>query len=119
MPAVPLIAIRTLHKDARVAETLGKHLAANIIQSHPLADVAPRLFHHLVPVHVGQQAQAEALRIRGVREPVHRDRGLGRVKGLPHSRIQLVVTDGAPERRFVVHHGLGHPLRTRRKSRGT
>lgn len=60
MPAVPLVAVGALHEDARVAETLGKHLAADVVQPDALADVAARLLDHLVAVHVRQQPEAES-----------------------------------------------------------
>jgi len=105
MPAVSLVAIRALYKDGRVAQAFGEHLAANIVQPHALANVTARLLDDLVAIHIGQQAEAEALRIGRIGEAVHRDRGLRGVKGFADARVQLVVGDGTPEGRLVVHHG--------------
>lgn len=60
MPAVPLVAVGALHEDARVAETLGEHLAADVVQPDALTDMAARLLDHLVAVHVRQQPEAES-----------------------------------------------------------
>lgn len=67
-----------------------------------LTDVPPRELHGRVPVDVGEQAEAEALRVGGVGEAVHRHGGLRGVEGLPHALVQLVVGDGAPEGRLAV-----------------
>ena len=69
-------------------------------------DVATRELHRGVAVDVGQQAQAEALRVGRVGEAVHRQRGLRGVEGLAHALVQLVVGDGAPEGRLAVRHRL-------------
>ena len=114
MPAVALVTIRRLDEDGRVAEALGKHLAANVVQSDAFADVPARLLDDRVAVHVREQAEAEALRVARVREAVHGDGRLGRVERLADARVQLVVADRAPERRLAVHHRLGVEWRTRR-----
>lgn len=119
VPAISLVAIRTLHKDTRVAETFGKHFPAYVVQSNALSDVSPRLLHHLISVDVREKPQAEPFRIRGIREPVHSYRRLRRVKSLSDTCIQLVVADRAPESRFMVHHRLRDPLWTRGESGGT
>lgn len=62
-----------------------------------LTDVPPRELHSRVPVDVGEQPQAEALRIGGVGEAVH---GHGRLRGVecfPNALVQFIVGDGAPE----------------------
>ena len=68
--------------------------------------MAPGLFHHGVPVDVGQEAQTEPVPLAGVSEPVHGDAGLAGVEGLPDPGVELVVGDGAPEGGLAVHHGL-------------
>ena len=57
-------------------------------------------------VDVGEEPQTEALGVGGVGEAVHRQRGLGGVEGLAHTRVQLVVGDGAPEVGLLVRHRL-------------
>lgn len=69
-------------------------------------DVSARQLHRRVAVDVGQQAQAETLRVGGVREAVHRQRRLRGVEGLADPLVQLVVGDGAPEGRLAVRHRL-------------
>ena len=68
--------------------------------------VSARHLHGGVAVDVGQQAQAEALRVGRVGEAVHRQRGLRGVEGLAHALVQLVVGDGAPEGGLRVGHRL-------------
>lgn len=55
-----------------------------------------------VSVNVGEQPQAEALRVGGVREAVDGQRGLGGVEGLSHPLVQFVVGYGAPERWLTI-----------------
>lgn len=114
VPAVALVAVGRLDEDGRVAEALGEHLAADVVEPDALADVAARLLDDRVAVHVREQAEAEALRVARVREPVHGDGRLRRVERLADARVQLVVADGAPERRLAVHHRLGVDRRARR-----
>lgn len=57
----------------------------------------PCELHSRVPVDIGEQPQAEALRVGGVGEAVHGHGGLGGVEGLPDALVQLVVGNGAPE----------------------
>lgn len=64
--------------------------------------VSPGHFHRGVPVDIAEQPQTEALRVGRVGEAVHRQGRLRGVERLPHPLIQLVVGDGAPERRFAV-----------------
>lgn len=64
--------------------------------------MSPGHFNRGVPVDVAEQPQTEALRVGGVGEAIHRQRGLRGVEGLPHPLVQLVVGDGAPEGRFAV-----------------
>jgi len=52
MPAIALVAVRALDKDGGVAQTLGKHLSANIVKADTFADVATGLLHYWIPVHV-------------------------------------------------------------------
>jgi len=87
MPAVTLIAVRTLHKDTRIGQTLDEHFAADVIQSDTLADMSPGLLDHRVAIHIGQQAKAEALRITWIGETIHGYTRLRRVKCLAHSRV--------------------------------
>lgn len=87
MPAVTLIAVRTLYEDTRIRQTLGEHLAADIIQSDTLADVSPGLLDHRVTIHIGQQAEAEALRVAWIGETIHSYTRLRRMKRLAHSRV--------------------------------
>lgn len=59
-----------------------------------------------VAVHIGQQAQTEALRVGRVCESIYCEGGLGGVEGLSYTLVQLVVRDGAPEGRLTVRHRL-------------
>lgn len=103
MPAVALIAVRTLHEYARIAQALGEHFATNVVQANSFADVPARLLDHLVAIDVREEAQAEALRIRWIGEAVHCDGWLRRVERLADACVQLVVANRAPERRLVIH----------------
>lgn len=71
-----------------------------------VTDVPPRELHGRVPVDVGQQTQAEALRVGGVSESIHGHGGLGGVEGLSHPLVELVVGYGAPKGWLAVGHGL-------------
>ena len=59
MPAVSLVAVRRLDEDGGLGEALREDLAADVVESHALADVPPGLLHHRVAVHVREEAQAE------------------------------------------------------------
>lgn len=83
----------------------------SLISHHQQAPAEPTYMppghlHGSVPVHVGQQAQAETLRVGGIRESVDCQRGLRSVEGLPHTLVQLVVGYRAPEGRLRVGHRL-------------
>lgn len=104
MPTVAWITVRTLHKDAGVAETFGKHLAADVVQADTFADVPSRLFHYLVSVHVRQEAEAEAFGVWGIGETIDGDWRLWSVESFTNAKIQLVVTYRAPERWVLIHH---------------
>lgn len=71
-----------------------------------VTDVPPGQLHGRVPVDVGQQAQAEALRVGGVSEAIHGHGGLRGVESLAHPLVELVVGYGAPEGRLAVSHRL-------------
>lgn len=71
-----------------------------------VTDVPPGQLHGRVPVDVGQQAQAETLRVGGVSEAIHGHGGLRGVESLPHPLVELVVGYGAPEGRLAVSHRL-------------
>lgn len=66
----------------------------------------PREFHSRIPVDIGEQPQAEALRVGGVGEAIHCHGGLRGVECLPNALVQLVVGDGAPEGWLAVGDGL-------------
>ena len=72
----------------------------------PLTDMPPCQLHSRVPVDVGEQPQAEALRVGGVGEAIHRHGRLGGMECLPNALVELVVGDGAPEGRLAVGDGL-------------
>jgi len=107
VPAVALVAVGRLHKYGWLWLALCKHLPSNIVKTHTLSYVAPRLFHHCVPVDVGEQSQAKPVPLAGVREPVDSYARLGRVERLPHPGVELVIRNGAPKGRLAVHHRLG------------
>lgn len=71
-----------------------------------LTNVPPCELHGGIPVDVGEQPEAEALRVGGVGEAVHRHGGLRGVECLPDTLVQLVVGDGAPEGWLAVGDGL-------------
>lgn len=73
MPAITLVAVRALDKDGRIAQTLGKHLSANIIEADTFADVATGLLHYRIPVHVRKESEAEANRVTRIRESINCD----------------------------------------------
>ena len=87
MPTIALVAIRALDEDGRIAEAFSEDLAANVVKSNTLADVSPGLFHHRIPIDVGEETEAEALRVARVRKTVHRNGGLRCVEGLADPRI--------------------------------
>lgn len=66
----------------------------------------PRELHGRVPVDIGEQPQAEALRVGGVGEAIHCHGRLRGVERLPDALVQLVVGDGAPEGGLAVGDGL-------------
>lgn len=109
MPAVALVAVRTLHEYRGVAQALREDLTPYIVQPDSFPDVSARLLHDFVSVHVRKQAETKSLTIARVGESVDRDRRLRGVERLPDPGVQLVVADAAPERRLVVQHrrGLG------------
>lgn len=54
MPAISLIAVRTLDKNGTVAEALGKHLPSDIIQSHA---TTCRMYHRKINVKLTKKRQ--------------------------------------------------------------
>lgn len=77
--------------------------ASSIRVSVTLADVPPGVLDGGVPVHVGQQAQAEAAPAVGrVGEPVDEHAARGGLEGLPDAAVQLVVGHRAPMLRLLV-----------------
>ena len=106
VPAVLLIAIGRLDEDGRVREAFGEHLPADVVQPDALPDVLPRLLNDIVPVDVGEDAEAEPFAAAGVGEPVDSDVVLGGVEVLPDARVHLVVGDAAPVGRLGVGDGL-------------
>lgn len=62
--------------------------------------------HGGVAINVGQQAQAEALRVGRICESIHSEGRLRGVEGLPDPLVQLIVSYGAPESRLGVGHWL-------------
>lgn len=65
-------------------------------------DVPPGELHCCVAVDIGKQAEAEALRIWGVRETIHGHWGLRSVECLSHSLVELIIGNGAPEGWFTI-----------------
>lgn len=62
--------------------------------------------HGSVAVNIGQQTQAETLRVGWIGKPVYCERGLGCMEDFPHPLVQLIVGYGAPERWLTVGHRL-------------
>ena len=71
-----------------------------------LTDVSAGHLDGLGSVDVRQESEAEALGVAGVGEAVDGEGRLGGVERLPDPRVQLVIRDTAPERRFRVRHRL-------------
>lgn len=91
VPTIPLVTVRGLYKDRAVTKAFGKHLAANVVQTHSSTYVSPGQFHRGVAVDVGEKTQAEALRVGRVCESIHRHGRLGGVKGFPDSLVKFIV----------------------------
>lgn len=87
MPAIALIAIRTLNEDTRIWETLGKNFSADVVESDALADVPPGLLDDGVAVHVWEQTKTKSLRITRICKTVHCYARLRRVERLPYSSV--------------------------------
>jgi len=87
MPAVTLIAVRALHKDARVGQTLCEHFAADIIQSDAFTDMSPSLLHYCITIHIREQTEAKTLRIARIGETIHCYTRLRCMKRFTHSRV--------------------------------
>lgn len=88
------------------------------------ADVPPGVLDGGVAVDVGEQAEAEAVAVvGGIREAVDEHAGGGRLEGLAHAVVELVVNNGAPVLGLLVGHGLhicaGNTLTGRRSERQT
>ena len=106
VPAVLLVAVGRLDKDGRVREAFREHLPADVVQSHALPYVLPRLLHHIVSVDVGEDAEAEPFAAAGIGEAVDGDVVLGGVEVLADARVHLVVGDAAPVGGLGVGDGL-------------
>lgn len=106
VPTIALVTVGGLHEDSAVAEALCEDLPSDVVQPHASPDMPPREFHSRIPVDIGEQPQAEALRVGGVGEAIHRHGGLRGVECLPNALVQLVVGDGAPEGWLAVGDGL-------------
>lgn len=91
VPAVTLVAVWALNKHRAVTQTFSEDLTSDVIQPYPTTDMSARHLHLLRPVDIGEQTEAEALRVGGVGEPVDGEGGLRRVERLSHPRVQLVV----------------------------
>ncbi len=75
--------------------------------------MSPCVLNGGVSVDVGQETQAEAVRVGGgVSETVHVYAVMPCMKSLPHSVVELVIHDGAPVLRLLVLHWL-HVCHTR------
>lgn len=75
-----------------------------------------RLFDDGVSVDVGEQAEAKPLRVGWVCESVDCYAGLAGMEGFSDARVQLVVTDAAPEGGLAVHDRLSVNGWARRQS---
>jgi len=106
VPPILLVAVRRLDEDCRVGEAFGEHLPPDVVQSHTLADVLPRLLDNIVPVDVGEDAEAEPFATARIGEAVDSDVVLRRVEVLTDARVHLVVGDAAPVGRLGVGDGL-------------
>lgn len=102
VPAIALVTVGRLDKNSAVTEALCEDLPSDVVEPHASSNVSPRQLHCCIPVDVGEQPEAEALRIGGVGEAVHSHGWLRGVERLPDTLVQLVVGDGAPEGRLAV-----------------
>lgn len=64
----------------------------------------PHIGRISTPINVSQLAQAEPILVRWRRIAVDDQRWPRRQKRLAHPLVQLIVGDGAPERRLIVFH---------------
>lgn len=70
VPPVAWITVGALNENARVAETFGKHFAADVVQPNAFSNMSSRLLHDFVAIHVRQQSEAEALGVRWISEAI-------------------------------------------------
>ena len=103
-----VVAVDTLDEDAAVRHALGKTLTTDIVQEHTFPNVSSGVFNGGVSVHVGEEAEGEAVCTGAwLRVAVNDDLGVRGMEHLPHAVVQLIVGDGAPVLWLVVMH-LGH-----------
>lgn len=60
MPSIALITVGALNKDGGFGEAFGKHLTADVVQSHPLANMTAGILDYFVAVHIGKETQAKS-----------------------------------------------------------
>lgn len=97
MEAVPMVAVTALDKDTAVTETLCIDLTSNIVQMDTFSDVSPCILYGGIAVDVREETQAEAVMVIGwIRETIHDDAGRSSMEGLPHSVVELIVSNGTP-----------------------
>lgn len=73
MPTITLVTIGGLNENGRVAQALGKHFAADVVEPDSFADVTSRLFDDGIAVDIRQQTEAKALRVARICEAVNGD----------------------------------------------
>ena len=101
--AVGVVAVDTLDEDAAVRHALSKTLSTDVIQEHAFPDVSSGVLNGGVTVHVGEEAEGEAVCTGAwLGVAVDDDLRVGRMEHLPHPVVQLVVGYGAPVLRLMV-----------------
>lgn len=103
-----VVAVDTLDEDAAVRHALGKTLTTDIVQEHTFPNVSSGVLDGGVSVHVGEEAEGEAVRTGAwLSVAINDDLGVRGMEHLPHTVVQLVIGNGAPVLWLVVMH-LGH-----------
>lgn len=102
MPPVASITVWTLHEDAAIAEALGEHLPADIIESHAFSNMAARRLYSWDAIDVREDSETEAIGTRRVGETVNGDTRSSSVEGFSDTVVHFVVRYAAPVLWFLI-----------------
>ena len=61
MESMGVVGVETLDKDAAVRQALDKTLTTDIVQEHTFPNVSSGVFNGGVTVHIGEEAEGEAV----------------------------------------------------------